>query len=108
MSEKVTTSVLPHIKAGSFVDEQVDQFDAFAMSWNGDEAIHLTFGRNSINLKSTKFVVENGVSGIEAGEIEPFRLDVAAVAMPIGVAKELAETLSRMIAHAEERRNKGE
>lgn len=108
VSDKVTTSVLPHIKAGSFVDEQVDQFSAFAMSWNGEEAIHLTFGRNSINLKSTNFIVENGVPGIEAGEIEPFRLDVAAVAVPIGVAKELAETLARMIAHAEERRKKSE
>lgn len=108
MSEKITTSVMPHIRAGSFVDEQVDQFDAFAISWNGEDAIHLTFGRNSINLKNTRFVTDNGVSGVEAGDIEPFRLDVAAVAMPLAVAKDLAHTLTRMISHAEERRKKGE
>lgn len=103
MGEKITTSVVSHVKAGSFVDEQIDSFDAFSFSWNGDEAIHLTFGRYSINVKNTRFFTENGESNTETGDIEAFRLDVAAVAMPLNVAKDLAATLSRMIAHAEQR-----
>lgn len=108
MGDKFTTSVIPHIRARSFVDEQVDQFDAFAMSWNGDDAIHLTFGRHSISVKNTRFVSEDGVSAAESGDIEAIRLDVAAVAMPLNVARELAATLSRMIAHADDRRSRGE
>lgn len=108
MSDKVTTSSLKHVRATSFVDEQVDQFSAFAMSWNGEEAIHITFGRNSINLKSTNFVYENGVPGTEPGEVEAFRLDVASIAMPLNVAKDLLDTLGRMIAHAEDRRKNDE
>jgi len=108
VSEKVTTSSLQHVRSTSFVDEQVDQFSAFAMSWNGEEAIHVTFGRNSINLKSTNFVIENGVPNTEPGQVEAFRLDVASIAMPLNVAKDLLDTLGRMISHAEERRRKSE
>jgi len=108
MSEKFTTAVIPHVKAGSFIDEQVDQFDAFAINWNGDEAIHLTFGRHSINVKTTQFVTENGISSIESGDTEIFRLDVGAITLPLDVAKKLAATLTNMIGHAEARRAKDE
>ena len=105
---KTITTVIPHIKAGSYVDEQVDKFDAFAISWNDDEAIHLTFGRNTVNVKNTKFFVEDGVHGVESGDMDVIRLDVAGLTIPMDVARELAETLARMIGHADVRRSKGE
>lgn len=108
LGEKITTSVMAHVKSKSFVDEQVDQFSAFAISWSGDEAIHVTFGRHSVNLKNTRFVNVDGEPGSEPGEVEAIRLDVAAVAMPVEVARDLVATLSRMISHADERRSKGE
>ncbi|MBP5948510.1 MULTISPECIES: hypothetical protein [unclassified Pseudomonas] len=100
--------MINHIKAGSYMDEQVDQFDAFAISWNGQEAIHLTFGRTSINVKSSKFVPVPDGTERQSGDVEIFRLDVGAVSMPLDTAKHLSETLIRMIAQAETRRVAGE
>lgn len=94
---------VPHIKAGSYMDDQVDQFDAFAIRWNNQDAIHLTFGRTSINVKNSVYLTKDGVTERQSGDIEVFRLDVGAVTMPLDTAKELAETLSRMIAQAEAR-----
>ncbi|NNA20425.1 hypothetical protein HBN70_06555 [Pseudomonas lundensis] len=99
---------IPHIKAGSYMDEQVDQFDAFAITWNDQDAIHLTFGRTSINVKNSVYLTKNGVTDREPGDIDVFRLDVGAVTMPIETARDLAETLNRMIAQAEARRAQGE
>lgn len=105
---KMTTAVIAHVKASSYVDDQIDKFDAFAISWNDQDAIHLTFGRNTINVKNTRFYVEDGNPGVESGEMDVVRLDVAGLTMPLSVAKELAETLSRMVAHAEDRRMIGD
>lgn len=105
---KITTTVIPHIKASSYVDEQVDKFDAFGVTWNDDEAIHLTFGRNTVNVRSTRFYIEDGVSGVESGDMDVVRLDVAGLTLPLSTAKELAETLTRMIGHAETRRGNDE
>lgn len=99
---------VPHIKAGSYIDEQVDQFDAFAIKWNDQEAIHLTFGRTSINVKNSVYLTKDGSTERQSGDIDVFRLDVGAVTMPIETAKELSETLSRMIAQAEARRVRDE
>lgn len=104
MSTKSITSVIQHIKATSYVDDQIDKFDAFGITWNGDEAIHVTFGRNTINIRNTRFYVEDGISGVESGEVDVLRLDVAGLTMPLDTAKELAETLLRMIALAEKRK----
>ncbi|WP_148058622.1 hypothetical protein [Pseudomonas frederiksbergensis] len=95
---------IQHVKSGNFTDEQIDQFDAFAINWNGQEAIHLTFGRTSIEVKNSKFVPTEHGTERESGDVEIFRLDVGAVCMPIETAKELAETLNRMILQSEARR----
>lgn len=108
MSDKVTTTILQHIKASSYVDEQVDQFDAFAISWKDEDAIHLTFGRNTVNVKTTRFYVENGEAGVESGDMEVLRLDVAALTIPMDTARELVALLTKMIGHADARRAKDE
>ncbi|KPY83709.1 hypothetical protein RA263_14600 [Pseudomonas syringae pv. tagetis] len=99
-----------HVKAGSYMDEQVDQFDAFAIMWNNADAIHLTFGRTSINVKTSIYRADPGTATTtrDAGEIDVFRLDVGAVTMPIETAKELVQTLSKMILQAEARRENDE
>ncbi|KAA8689597.1 Uncharacterized protein ALO80_04064 [Pseudomonas caricapapayae] len=97
-----------HVKAGSYMDEQVDQFDAFAIMWNNTDAIHLTFGRTSINVKTSIYRTGAGTTTRDAGEIDVFRLDVGAVTMPIETAKDLVDTLSKMILQAEDRRANGE
>jgi hypothetical protein len=103
MSEKTVTAVISHIKASSYVDEQVDKFDAFSIAWNGSEAIHLTFGRNTVNVKNTKFFIQDGVSSVESGDMDVIRLDVAGLTIPLETARELASTLAAMVQHADAR-----
>lgn len=96
----VVTNVLEltHQHAASYVDEHVDQFDAFSMSWNGADAVHLTFGRNTMLVKTSRLEhYDDKPAEIKSGKVEVFRLDVAGISMPLSVAKELAETLTRMI-----------
>ncbi len=95
---------VPHMKASTFMDDQADQFDAFAIRWNNQEAIHLTFGRTSINVKSSVYLTKDGVTERQSGDIDVVRLDVGAVTMPLETAKELLKTLSQMIEQAEARR----
>ena len=95
--------IMKHKRSGHFIDEQVDQFDAFAISWNGEEAIHLTFGRTSIGINTSSFVMDEGKSKRQSGEIDVFRLDVGAITMPVRTARGLVATLNRMIAQAEAR-----
>ena len=108
MGEKITTIAMPHIKAASYVDDQVDKFDAFGITWNDDEAIHITFGRNTVNVKTTRFFLDDGVPGSESGDVDVIRLDVAGLTLPLNTAKELVETLSKMIASADARNPENE
>lgn len=94
---------IPHVRASNFVDEQVDQFDAFSILWNGQEAVHITFGRTSLNLKNSVLLVKDGSMERATGDIDVHRLDVAAVAMPLDVARQLADVLQRMIKQASDR-----
>ncbi|MFH7468170.1 hypothetical protein, partial [Pseudomonas syringae group genomosp. 7] len=61
--------------------EQVDQIDAFAIMWNNADAIHLTFGRTSINVKTSIYSADpvTPTTTRYAGELQVFRLDVGAV-----------------------------
>lgn len=109
VSDPVNTTTIPHMQAGSYMDENIDQFDAFAISWNDQEAVHLTFGRNSLMVKTSRIVnYSDKPAEIETGAAELFRLDVGAVTMPIETARSLAETLSRMVQQADIRKGSNE
>jgi hypothetical protein len=97
---------IPHHRSKSYVDEHVDQFSAFQITWNDAEAIHLTFGRNSLSVKTSRLEhYDDKPTESKTGEVEVFRLDVASVSMPIETAKDLVASLSRMISAAEARDN---
>ncbi|NMY04610.1 hypothetical protein HBO12_16750 [Pseudomonas sp. WS 5059] len=109
MSQPTNTTIIPHVQAGSYMDEQVDQFDAFAISWNEQDAVHLTFGRTSLLVKTSRIMnYADKPADIETGEAELFRLDVGAVTMPIETARSLAKTLSRMVEQSDARKAENE
>jgi hypothetical protein len=95
--------LIHHVRANNFVDEQVDQFDAFSILWNGQEAVHVTFGRTSLTLKNSVFLVKDGATERATGDVDVHRLDVAAMTMSLDVARQLAEVLQRMIKQAGDR-----
>ncbi|WP_282372275.1 hypothetical protein [Pseudomonas sp. PS02290] len=102
MSVVVNNVELAHQKSNSFVDEHVDKFDAFTMSWNGAEAFHLTFGRDTVSVQTSRIeTYDDKPSEIKSGRVEIHRLDVAGISMPISTAKELAQTLITMIERLE-------
>lgn len=109
VSEPINTTTIPHVQAGSYMDEQVDQFDAFAISWNEQDAIHLTFGRNSLLVKNSRIITySDKPAEVETGSAELFRLDVGAVTMPIETARSLAKTLSRMVEQFDSRKSEND
>ncbi len=109
VSQPTNTTIIPHVQAGSYMDEQVDQFDAFAISWNEQDAVHVTFGRTSLLVKTSKIVnYAERPAEIETGEAELCRLDVGAVTMPIETARSLAKTLSKMVEQFDSRKSENE
>lgn len=106
MTEKITINELQHRRSAVFIDEFVDRYSAMAISWNGDERLHVTFGRDSLEVLSEPIVPdpENSEKAIlGSGKSTPYRNDVAALTIPLDVAESLALTLLRMIDHAKER-----
>lgn len=102
MSVITDTLEFPHQRSASFTDEYVDQFSAYTISWNGAEAVHLTFGRDSLEVKSSRLVhYSDRPAESKSGKVDLFCLDVAAISMPIETARRLAETLNTMIAGVE-------
>lgn len=95
---------LMHERSNTFVEEHVDQFSAYAISWNDNEAIHVTFGRNSIRVNSETIVHEDDAPArLQGGQILPVMLDVSALSMPIETAQRLGETLLAMVEQAKAR-----
>lgn len=106
VSESTHTVEFPHQRATSYVDEHVDKFDAFTLSWNGADAVHLTFGRDTLLVQTSRLEhFQDRPTESRSGKVDLFRLDVAGISMPIETAKELAKTLNRMIASVESGRN---
>jgi len=102
VSEPTHTVEFPHQRGTSYIDEHVDKFDAFSISWNGTEAIHLTFGRDTLAVQTSRLVhFTDSPAKAEAGKVELFRLDVAGISMPIETARQLAETLTKMVERAD-------
>jgi len=106
MSEKTTLYELPHRRSSIFIDEFVDRYSAMAISWNGDERMHVTFGRDSLEVLSEPIVAdpENpGKAVFGTGKSTPYRNNVASLTMPLDVAEKLAITLLRMVESAKAR-----
>ena len=102
VSEPTHTVDFPHQRGNLYLDEHVDKFDAFSISWNGTEAIHLTFGRDTLAVQSSKLIhYADKPTESTSGKVELFRLDVAGISMPIETARQLAETLTKMVARAD-------
>lgn len=98
MSEPTRITEIPHERLGSFIDEHVDKYSAYSIQWNGEAAVHLTFGRDSLRLGTTRLVhFDDAPAQDDSGRLEVVRLDVAAISMPLATAKRLSETLARMI-----------
>jgi|GEM_PF-3932526 len=109
MSDELSRFKVPHVRAASFVDEQVDQFDAFSITWNSNEAIHLTFGRSTLLLKNSDLVTyKDGPANYESGDVDLVRLDLGAFTIPLEVAEKLASTLTEMVSAARLRAGKDE
>lgn len=106
MSEKATIHELQHRRSTIFIDEFVDRYSVMAISWNGDERLHLTLGRDSLEVISEPIVPdpENPLKAIlGSGKSIPYRNDVAALTIPLDVAEKLAVTLLRMVKSARDR-----
>lgn len=106
MSEKATIHELQHRRSTSFIDEFVDRYSAMAISWNGDERVHVTFGRDSLEIVSEPIVPdpenpEKAMFG--SGRSTPYRNNVASLTLPLDVAEKLGITLLRMVESAKNR-----
>ena len=106
MAETFSITELPHRRSSVFVDEFVDRFSAMGISWNGEERLHLTFGRDSLEVISEKIVpdpanTENAI--LAPGSSTAYRNDIASLTIPLEVAESLAVTILNMIEQARER-----
>lgn len=106
MSDKETITELVHRRSSVFIDEYVDRYSAMAISWNGDERVHLTFGRDSLEVLSEPIIPdpENPLKAIfGSGKSKPYRNDVASLTIPMEVAEQLAISLLRMVHSSRDR-----
>lgn len=106
MSDKVTLNELVHRRSSVFIDEYVDRYSAMAISWNGDERVHLTFGRDSLEVLSEPIIPDPGNPSkavFGSGKSQPYRNDVASLTIPMEVAEQLAISLLRMVHNSRDR-----
>lgn len=103
---KTTISELLHIRSSGFADEFVDKYTAMAISWNDEERLHLTFGRDSLEVLSERIVPDpqNPNKAVLANpKVTAHRNDVVALTIPMEVAEDLAITILKMVHHAQGR-----
>ncbi|POP97539.1 hypothetical protein CXB40_27010 [Pseudomonas syringae pv. avii] len=101
---------LVHRRSSNFQDEYVDTFTPIAMSWNGSERMHVTFGRNSLEVTKEQIVPdpEDNQRAILANpHVAGYRNDVVALTMPLEVAEKLAHELLKMVGQAKRRKESG-
>lgn len=107
VTDKVTLTELIHRRSSIFIDEFVDRYSPMAISWNDEDRIHITFGRDSLEVTSEPIVPdpENPSRAIMGGgRATPYRNDVAALTMPIDVAERLAISLLKMVSQTRDRK----
>ncbi|MBM5459249.1 hypothetical protein H8F21_16910 [Pseudomonas sp. P66] len=103
---KNTISELLHRRSAGFADEFVDKYTAMAISWNDEERLHLTFGRDSLEVISESIVPDpqNPDRAVLAHpRVTAHRNDVVALTIPLEVAEDLAITILKMVHHAQGR-----
>ncbi|MFL1495085.1 hypothetical protein [Pseudomonas antarctica] len=109
MSDNLTLQELIHRRSSVFIDEYVDRYTPMAISWNDEERIHITFGRDSLEVTSESIIPdpenpEKAIMG--SGRSRAYRNDVAALTIPLDVAENLANSLLRMVGFARDRKAK--
>lgn len=101
---------LVHRRSSNFQDEYVDKFTPIAMSWNGSERMHVTFGRNSLEITKEQIVPDpenNQRATLANPHVTGYRNDVVALTMPLDVAEKLGHELLRMVGQAKKRAESG-
>lgn len=100
---------LKHRRSGTFIDEYVDKYTVMAISWNGTERLHVTLGRDSLEVVSELIVPDSDNSSkavLSGGTTLAYRNDVAALTLPVDVAEELAVSLLKVVQQSRERASK--
>ncbi|MBD1590318.1 hypothetical protein [Pseudomonas typographi] len=106
MTETKTLTHLAHRRSSVFIDEFVDKFTVMVISWNGDERLHVTLGRDSLEIQSEKIVPDPAnpaKATLASAEMEPYRNDVAGLTMSIDTAEELAVALLKVVKQSRDR-----
>ncbi|KWT12037.1 MULTISPECIES: hypothetical protein [Pseudomonas syringae group] len=101
---------LLHRRSSNFQDEYVDKFTPVAMSWNGSERMHVTFGRDSLEVLKEQIVPDpedNRRAILANPHVAGYRNDVVALMMPLDVAEKLGHELLRMVGQAKKRAESG-
>ena len=101
---------LQHRRSSTFVDEYVDKYSALTISWNDDERVHVTFGRDSLEVTSERIVpspADPNVAILASPRVSAYRNDVASLTMPLEMAEDLAISLLKMIEHTKQKSSDG-
>lgn len=97
---------LRHRRSSVFIDEYVDKYTIRAISWNGDERLHLTVGRDSLEVVSEHIVPDPSnpeKAVLKSGSTTAYRNDVASLAIPMDVAEDLAVAILNVVEQAKKR-----
>lgn len=100
------SSELKHRRSAIFIDEFVDKFTALAISWNGEEKLHLTLGRDSLEVVSEQLMPlpeDPTKATLSSSNTAAYRNDVAGLTLPIEVAEDLAVTILKIVKQSRER-----
>ncbi|WIN08174.1 MULTISPECIES: hypothetical protein [Pseudomonas] len=100
------SSEFKHRRSIAFVDEFVDKYTVMAISWNGEERLHVTLGRDSLEVVSEQIVPDENDARkavLTGGSTVAYRHDVAGLTIPIDVAEDLAIALLKVVKHSKDR-----
>ncbi|MCK9691338.1 hypothetical protein [Pseudomonas syringae] len=100
------SSELKHRRSATFIDEFVDKYTVRAISWNGEERLHVTLGRDSLEIVNEQIVPDenNFLKAVLAGGTTvAYRNDVAGLTIPVDVAEDLAIALLKVVKHSRDR-----
>ncbi|MCF5551917.1 hypothetical protein GIV71_15655 [Pseudomonas syringae] len=100
------SSELKHRRSTTFIDEFIDKYTVMAISWNGEERLHVTLGRDSLEVVNEQIVPdENDLlrAVLAGGTTVAYRHDVAGLTIPVDVAEDLAIALLKVVKHSRDR-----
>lgn len=97
---------LKHRRSATFIDEFIDKYTVMAISWNGEERLHVTLGRDSLEVMSERIVRDKDdvtKAVLASGRTTAYRNDVAALTIPVDVAEDLAIALLKVVKQSKDR-----